>query len=448
MNLLKILKKLIVEQDQDSEWIVMEPDEFKDLLKIVNYNGDLIPKIRDYKNKSIKVNGNLNLRETPTKSLGNLKQVTGQLDLSGTQIRSVAGIQARYISYFNTPLWRHEENIKRQKILAIADGRREDEEWSLENADQEGLAANALFNYLVGVDKIDVKGPDDLNRIKYLESELNRYEELEKQYEDEEKDLTDIHANIEVINDEIEELNNKLDVYNVIPIGTHYDLHLFKIVGGDYDEDKEWAVGNEHQTEESAKEYNRSLIEDTGIPEYFHNDEDVMDMDRIEEIIRDHYEYDVRESPESYFNDDDYELTDEQEKYKASLESQLAALEEKQNNLENEIEEPSEYSNAYDEVQEQIDEIQEKIDELEPNKEPTEQMIDDKVEDLVSSHIRRGRASEFLQEMGYDLKDFYDIDKVVDEIIRIDGYGSISSYDGDYNTEDFNGETYYIFRIN
>lgn len=461
MKLLKILKTTIMEDDQVHQLITMSPEDFIELMKVVNYNGDLIPKLRDYKNKSIKVVGNLDLSNTPTKSLGNLVEVTGSLSVTRTQIKKL-DVVAKWKNYHDTPLWRYEERLRIQKILSDADERRESEEWSLDDTDDRGLAANALFNYLVSGGEVENKTTEDLTRIQYLENELQKNENLEKDYEEEGRDLTDIHANIEVINDELEELNNKIDVYNLIPTGRHYRLYSFNVVGGVISEDKEWAVGNEYDTEETAKEYYESLIDDTGIPQYFEDDEDVMDLDRIEEIIRDHYDYDVRENPESYFDDDDYELSDEQEDAKKRLEAKIVELEQRkeqweeyQNKLEDEIEEPEDYSEAYDKVQEQIDQIdeeientQEVIDDMEPDKEPTDDMIDEKVEDLVSGHMRRSPIS-FLKDMGYDdLSQFYDVRKVVDELIRIDGYGPISSYNGDYDTQEVNGETFYIFRIN
>jgi DNA repair exonuclease SbcCD ATPase subunit len=153
----------------------------------------------------------------------------------------------------------------------------------------------------------------------------------------------------------------------------------------------------------------------------------------------------VRDNPESHFDDDDYELSDEQEAEKERIEAKIAELEEKQNNLEHEIEEPSDYSDAYDEVQEEIDNLQEILDETEPDKEPTEEMIDNKVQELVDRALND--PVSWLKDWGYEIKDFIDEDSMVDYIFNSDGYSSMSSYDGDYDIQNVNGRDYYVFRL-
>ncbi len=113
--------------------------------------------------------------------------------------------------------------------------------------------------------------------------------------------------------------------------------------------------------------------------------------------------------------------------------------------MEHEIEEPSDYSDAYDEVQEEIDNLQEILDEIEPDKEPTEEMIDNKVQELVDRALND--PVSWLKDWGYEIKDFIDEDSMVDYIFDSDGYSSMSSYDGDYDIENINGRDYYVFRL-
>ena len=207
-----------------------------------------------------------------------------------------------------------------------------------------------------------------------------------------------------------------------------------------------YCSGDYREAEQSAKDSIRSLIDDVGYDGY--SDwvlEDNIDKDRVEDYARDFYDNDVRESPESHFDDDDYELSGEQEAEKERIEAKIAELEEKQNNLEHEIEEPSDYSDAYDEVQEEIDNLQEILDEMEPDKEPTEEMIDNKVNELVDEAM--GNPVGWLKDWGYEIKDFIDEDSMVDYIFDSDGFTSMSTYDGDYDTVYVNEVEYYVFRL-
>ena len=44
--------------------------------------------------------------------------------------------------------------------------------------------------------------------------------------------------------------------------------------------------------------------------------------------------------------------------------------------------------------------------------------------------------------------DFIDSDEIANTVVRSDGYGYLlNSYDGDYDTFDINGTTYYVMRV-
>ena len=54
----------------------------------------------------------------------------------------------------------------------------------------------------------------------------------------------------------------------------------------------------------------------------------------------------------------------------------------------------------------------------------------------------------FINEFGLSLDNFIDEDELAKALVDSDGYGLMNSYDGNYNTIDFDSETYYIMRIN
>ena len=65
---------------------------------------------------------------------------------------------------------------------------------------------------------------------------------------------------------------------------------------------------------------------------------------------------------------------------------------------------------------------------------------------------QRDNILEFLVDMGMDSKwiinNFINVDGIVEDIIQSDGYGFMSSYDGEYSTEYFDGEYYIVIRTN
>ena len=77
--------------------------------------------------------------------------------------------------------------------------------------------------------------------------------------------------------------------------------------------------------------------------------------------------------------------------------------------------------------------------------EPTQDMIDNKVEEYVRE-VRRDPIG-YLNDMGADIKDYVDKDALAQGLVDSDGWGVMNSYDGDYDSVNIAGETYYIMRI-
>jgi hypothetical protein len=155
------------------------------------------------------------------------------------------------------------------------------------------------------------------------------------------------------------------------------------------------------------------------------------------------YDYQVRENPESYFSDDDYELTSEQEERIEQLESQIADFEQEQNELDTDRED---YDELYEDFQNHIDALQEELDSIEVDTEPTEEMIENKVYELVRD-VRRDPL-DYLKDYGYNITEYIDEDALAQGLVDSDGWGVMNSYDGQYDSEDVNGIRYYIMRTN
>ena len=139
--------------------------------------------------------------------------------------------------------------------------------------------------------------------------------------------------------------------------------------------------------------------------------------------------------------------------YISELEDYISELEGKQSNLEDEIEEPEEYSQEYDKIQAMIDEAEKKkddaqseLDEIEPDNEPTEDMIDEKVEELVR-YAKRDVVGT-LKEYGFDVKNYVDENCIVEKIAYNMDFSDVSGYSNRYDAVYYDGNEYYITRIN
>ncbi len=105
----------------------------------------------------------------------------------------------------------------------------------------------------------------------------------------------------------------------------------------------------------------------------------------------------------------------------------------------------------WDELEEEIDQLQEELDDIIPDVgEPTEDMIEDKVDSIVSGEDEL----DWLSEHGYEIRDYVDMDDLKQGMYDTDGYEGILTYDGTYemiNMEYPSGEEdsvdFYIFRV-
>jgi PKD repeat protein len=431
----------ILKEQEDSEYYNITPEEYKELMMYAGYNGNSLSKLKKFGGKPLRITGNVNLSSTPTTSLGNVAIIDGDLDVSRTKVSDVSkiNIQGR-VSDYDTPISRRRERLEQLKKMEEAQSRREDNEWGLDNEyiDDEGLKANALYEYLINNGDLEGLTGEDLERIEQIRTRLSQ---LENQYDDavEPEIISNLSIQISELEDELEELIDKGDVYSIIPTNySHYELTNFEVIGLT---NQEYAVGTEEEVKKSAYDYGESLIDDIGIEGFNeHFIENHIDTDSVVDYFESWWRDDIYESPESYFDDDDYKLTEEQERRIEILENQISQYEELQSELDSSDDE-------YDEYQELIDELQEELDEIVPEiGEPTDEMVEDKLEERLSD-IRRNPLS-YIKDYGLEVKNFVDEESLIEDMVNTDGYGILSSYDGSYETIEINGEDYYIFRIN
>jgi hypothetical protein len=444
-QLAQYIKRLT--EEVEGEYYKISPEEYIELMKYGSFHGKAITKMKKFQGKPLWITGDLNLDSTPTDSLGNVGYVEGSLNISRTRVSSIDGIKVKgYVSDYNSPRERIREKQELNAKLGEQESLRDSEEWALEQGDETGEKAHALFQWLENNGDIEPLSDDDKEKLIILRRKL---QDLEREYEgldDNDDRVNDVQEAIDETQSEIEELEeNNVDVYMMYPHPRyrHYGLQQFEVLIPGF-KDREYTVGTEEEMETAALEYAKSYIDDAGV-EGFNESfvEDYLDIDAIVRLAEEDYDYMVRESPESYFSDKDFELTPEQEERKDELETMIYDFEQEQSDLDTDRED---YDDLYEDFQNHIDALQEELDSIEVDTEPTEEMIENKVDELVRD-VRRDPL-DYLKNYGLSIKEYIDEDALAQGLIDSDGWGVMNGYDGQYDSEDVNGITYYIMRTN
>jgi len=345
------------------------------------------------------------------------------------------------------------ERIQRQK-LAQAEERRQTNEWDIEDTDDVGIRANALFKYLVSIDDLQELTPEIKSRIADAERELAQYQEQYDSQENANED-TDLVANIEALEEELDGYKELADVYMLLPVQYgHYGLTQFEnIIDG-----TEWAVGNESEMQEASLDAVENLMDDMGIQGFNRSFvENYVDEDAVERYIRDFFNYDVYENPDVYLDDDDKEISSSQKQEIAELKQEEIELDDERDNLD-----PDEFDEDYIEqrtrgIEIRLLEIQDEIEEI--NNNPDGGYDEDAMENAIDEKVNYyTRNVEYFVENYIGVDDYFEwivknnfIDEraLIEGVVESDGYGvSLSSYDGDVNKEVVDGRTYYIIRVN
>ena len=334
----------------------------------------------------------------------------------------------------------NEERIERERLRIVrlgieANRRRMADEWNPNTTDTEGLAANALREWLIDNGEWAGETKDDYR---------NQIEDLRTQMEEDPDVIADPNGDQaqaygeDLVNLE-EELENAESVYDIIPTYDYYGMYEFEYDGAEY------AVGDDAAADEAAIERTRSLIDDIGYEGFSESFmEWYVDGDMVADYMEDWFYDDVREAPEDYLDEDDRELTNEAETILFGIEEELGELQEQLEETENDSEE--------EEIVERIDELEahkEEISDDDDNWEYTEDAMDEYVEKRMQDV--RDDPYTYLIDHGMEesISDFIIEDDFIEGVIEQDGRGhTLSSYDGVENEIMFDDDWYYIYRTN
>ena len=442
----KVIKRII--EQVDDEYYRMSPEEYLEMMQYASNNGDVFRRMKKYGGKPLYITGDLDLSGLPVKDIGPIGYVDGRLDISKTNVSDIGNLRSKsYISDYGSPRERIREKQELLGKQAEMDSKREDDEWNFQNHDEEGLKAMALLEYLEGQGKVTVLSDGQKQELKEL---IQQLEDLNARYDDEDRD-GDPDENVEILNqiDEVQEQIDDLtrdvgDIYDMYPTSySYYGLTQFEVLVDGF-KGEEYTVGTEEEMDEAALAYAKSLIDDVGTDGFNESFvEDYLDVEAIVNMAEEDYDYQVRDYPDSYFNDDDFELTSEQEERIEQLESQIDDLEQQKLELDSDDENYYDYEEDLDN---QIEALQEELDRIEVDTEPTEEMIEDKVSELVRD-VRRDPL-DYLKNYGLPIKEYIDEDALAKGLVDSDGWGIMNSNDGTYDSIDIGGESYYVMRVN
>ena len=440
----RVIKRIIVETED--EYYRISPEDYLDVMIYASYNGDVFRRMKKYGGKPLYITGDLDLGGKDVRDIGPIAYIDGSLDIRNTKVSDLGGLQVKkYISDGGSPRERIREKQELNAKLGEQESLRDSDEWALEQGDETGEKAHALFDNLVNLGEIEPLSDEDNEKLTILRRKLQDLEQEYEELDDNDDRAYELQETIDETQTEIEELEeNNADVYMMYASRyTHYGLQQFEVLIPGF-KDREYTVGTDEEMDAAALQYAVSYIDDVGADGFSESFiEDYLDVDAIVSMAEDDYEYQVRDYPDSYFNDDDFELTEEQEERIAQLESQIEDLEQQKLELDSDDENYYDYEEDLDN---QIEALQEELDSIEVDTEPTDDMIDTKVAELVRD-VRRDPL-DYLKNYGLDFKEYVDEDALAQGLVDSDGWGMMNSYDGQYDSEEVNGVTYYIMRTN
>ena len=344
------------------------------------------------------------------------------------------------------------ERVRLAQILrqreAQAQERRENGEWDLPDADETGLKAHALLRVLEIEGDIEVMTNQDRGEIARIENEITR---LQAEYDNDGEVRQDLLDEISELEDELTELQNKIDVYNIIPTGRYYDASEFEVIGAPELEDRRYVVGDESEMETSSYEYLDQLLDDIGFEAF--RDEFVkqfIDEDAVISYAEDLFNQDVYDSPDSYLENDQRNLSTKQEEKIAILNDKIEKYRELITKLEGSMdgEDDEDIEERIDELNDEITEMDTEIEDI--KEDPEGDFPEDLLEEIIESRVQevKNDVEGFMNEYGLEMNEYIDKDAFIKGIVEEDGYGTtLNGYDGSADEIDVEGVTFYVMRI-
>ena len=329
---------------------------------------------------------------------------------------------------------RERERLRINRLNAEAQVRKENDEWNPDTTDAEGLAANALKEWLIDNGDWEGETKDEFRQaINDLRSEMENDPDV---IADPDGERAQEYG--EDLNNLEEDLENAESVYDIIPTYDYYGMYEFEYGGAEY------AVGDDEAADEAAFERTKSLIDDIGYEGFnpgfmeYH-----IDGNQVADYMEDWFYDDMNDNPEDYLDDDDRELSREGEALIDAIDEDLGGLHEELEEAEDWEEE--EILNRITELEERKEEISDDEDNWEYTQEAKDRYVERRMDEVKDDPV------DALRNWGMEdrVADFMDEDAFIEDVISTDGRGhTLSSYDGEEGEVLFNDEWYYVYRTN
>jgi hypothetical protein len=472
------------------ENIKLTPEEFLLYLRSTNYNYAGLRNIKMFKGKHLIITGDLNLNSLPIGGTLYDMTVEGHLNFSNTQINFIKDVESTKLTYYNTPYNEHLERLRKLEQLRLANERRQEGVWDINDTDEEGEMANACFEYAVMEGNIEKFDQEDLERLAELQSRIealeNEREHLDLNNEFENEKDTELFDLITELDDEITEIEEgKTDVYDFVKEGTHWSLETFRSLSTE----KLYAVGDEDMVQRSLEDYIDSILDD--VKNYFDNSylEQYVDGDEVANYFEESERENIWENPENYNIERSLSSDQEEEIWLLEMEKDFyerfggrpPIYEPTQENSFNVFDftdiDDNRFEYKYDgnnwilyknkklvqpfqlyddqdteeiesEREDRISDIENEIDDIKenPNGDFDEDSVEEVLEDLLDEI--RNYPVDKLRDYGYeDFSEFIDLDKLADHLRDEYDASDLNSYDSSYEEIKINGTWYTVFRL-
>lgn len=252
---------------------------------------------------------------------------------------------------------------------------------------------------------------------------------------------------------------------------THYGLTVYN----NLDDGSDYAVGDDSEAGEAMEEYFDSYVSNVGGIEYIDRWvlDDFIELDSyvVEEYARETAEYRVEDMDEDEVIEEAGYDKDSLESDLENLKDELSDLESEKEDLESELED-LEYDNDEGENDDEIEDLNERISDLEDSIYEKESEIEEKESEIES--LYEVAKEELIDKMTEDINDDiesegvdyfvdnmgYTLEQAVDSFCTFDESGlqsylaenedrgnTLGSYDGVEEEEEYDGEWYYIYRV-
>ena len=338
--------------------------------------------------------------------------------------------------------------------------------------DQQGVSdeVSDMWDFLGS--KLDIRNTEEKLEIMHLYKKYYGVEEeaLDNLSDDDFSDMGDTSD----IEDEKMALALNLDVPPMLleeQNYTHYGLNVYQ----NLDNGSDYAVGDDSEAGNAMEEYFDDYVSNVGGIEYIDRYliDDFIELDSwvVGEYARETAEYRVEDMDEDEVIEEAGYDKDSLESDLENLKDELSDLESEKEDLESELED-LEYDNdegenddeiedlneritdLEDSIYEKESEIEEKESEIESLYEVSKEELIDKMTEDINDDIESEGVDYFVDNMGYSLEQAVDSFCTFDES-GLESYlaenedrgNTLGAYDGVEEEEEYDGEWYYIYRV-